>query len=186
MKNIIINDIPSEVKNVRIKFISFIAVDEQGKKVGTSNPSYMPGLVSPGSFSHLGNLDPSNGTKYNIASKKCVIEPEFNTKIACIKELEDINKAIHDTGKTASRIESIIYCFQYLNVEEQVVGENLIKEVFSTYATDKSMNIVDLSELKGDDGKVDEESVFELFKKYGYKGEDKIELMNKLVSLINE
>ena len=48
------------------------------------------------------------------------------------------------------------------------------------------MNIVDLSELKGDNGKVDEESVFELFKKYGYKGEDKIELMNKLVSLINE
>lgn len=69
MKNIIINDIPSEVKNVRIKFISFIAVDEQGEKVGISNPSYMPVVVSLGSFSHLGTLDPSNGMKYNVVSK---------------------------------------------------------------------------------------------------------------------
>lgn len=187
MKSIILNDIPENVKNVRLKFMSFLAVDDAGKNVGSGNPAYMPGVVSPGSFEYLGTLDPSNGTKYKVSSGKCIINPTFDTKKACEKELEDINKAISSSGKVAVRIESIIYQFSYLDNEDIEVSETAIRERFLTDISNPTNNLIEISELKGEkgeQGEVTAESLLELFKENGYSGSDSTELIKKLISLI--
>lgn len=124
LRRIFINNIPKEVKNVRLHTVTFNMVGDKGQSVGTMNPAF--GRPA-GTFPELGTLDPSNGTKYPVKGGVCNIEPTVDMVGACKKQMDGFNKVMKEK---AVRVGYVEYFFELLDEGDKVIGNTNIREYY--------------------------------------------------------
>ena len=124
LRRIFINNMPKEVKNVRLHTVTFNMVGDKGQSVGTMNPAF--GRPA-GTFPELGTLDPSNGTKYPVRGGVCNIEPTVDMAGACKKQMDDFNKVMKEK---AVRVGYVEYFFELLDEGDGVIGNTNIREYY--------------------------------------------------------
>lgn len=148
LSRVFISGIPEEVKAVRLNTVVITLADETGATLASMNPSF--GRPS-GTFPELGTLDPSLGTKYDVRGGQCSFKPTFDTMKACQENIDSYNKIAQ--GKKAAKVTSLEFDFVHLNERDEIVGNTNIREHFITTLDGNPVDIVALSELKGQDGK---------------------------------
>ena len=124
LRRIFINNMPKEVKNVRLHTVTFSMTGDQGQTVGSMNPAF--GRPA-GTFPELGTLDPSNGTKYPVRGGVCNIEPTVDMAGACKKQMDDFNKVMKEK---AVRVGYVEYFFKLLDEGDEVIGNTNIREYY--------------------------------------------------------
>lgn len=124
LRRIFINNMPKEIKNVRLHTVTFNMTGEQGQTVGSMNPAF--GRPA-GTFPELGTLDPSNGTKYPVRGGVCNIEPTVDMAGACKKQMDGFNKVMKEK---AVRVGYVEYFFELLDEGDGVIGNTNIREYY--------------------------------------------------------